>query len=260
VEIAFENLFFKHAKTDYPSKYGFHRHIHNLYEILYFKTGKASFSIANKKYLLEKGDLIIIPPALFHYVTAQEKHIYERYVLFFSNKNIPKPLLDECFKKFRIVNIAQRKELTEIFDRFDVHCSLFNNEKLELAIYAGLTELLLHISCVETDTIREELSSNEYVQKAIEFIDNNFCNIHNVDSVLQVVGLSYGYFTHIFKGALKIAPMKYVRAKKMLYAQSLIKQGEKPTNICFNCGFEEYMSFYRAFKKFFGYPPSSCSS
>jgi len=256
-ETSFKNLLYKHLVTDNPSKYDFHKHMHNLYEILYFKVGKAAFIVGNKTYVLEEGDLIIIPPAMFHYISAEENHIYERYVLNFNEKNLPLPILDECFREFRIIHIKERNEIINLFERFDICHRDFQNEKLELAVYSCLTELLLYLSCIKTDISREEISNNAYVQKAVDLIDNNFCNIDSIDYILQAINISYGYFLHVFKEALKVAPMEYVRAKKLLYAQTLIKQGEKPTKVCYKCGFDEYTSFYRAYKNFFGMPPSS---
>lgn len=49
--------------------------------------------------------------------------------------------------------------------------------------------------------------------------------------------------------------MQYVRNKKVLYAQNLIKSGIRPTKAYTMAGFEDYTTFYRSYKLFFGHSP-----
>ena len=44
--------------------------------------------------------------------------------------------------------------------------------------------------------------------------------------------------------------------KRLIYAQKLIVKGQKPSKTYSDSGFSDYSSFYKAYLKFFGYPPS----
>ena len=59
----------------------------------------------------------------------------------------------------------------------------------------------------------------------------------------------------IFKNEMGIGIMQYVRNKKVLLANRMIREGEKPTDIYLECGFSNYTSFYRAFYAYFGASP-----
>ena len=56
-----------------------------------------------------------------------------------------------------------------------------------------------------------------------------------------------------------MTPAKYILSKRMLKAQKMIHRGEKPTAVYIKCGFDDYATFFRNYKKYFGYPPSAAA-
>ncbi len=48
----------------------------------------------------------------------------------------------------------------------------------------------------------------------------------------------------------------YIVEKRLIYAHKLISENEKPTKIYLDCGYNDYPTFYKAYLKMFGYPPS----
>jgi len=61
-------------------------------------------------------------------------------------------------------------------------------------------------------------------------------------------------FQH-FKNELGVSIHKYITEKRMIYARKLIYSGENPTNIFEKCGFSDYSTFYKAYKKMFSVSP-----
>ena len=56
---------------------------------------------------------------------------------------------------------------------------------------------------------------------------------------------------------MNVPLMRYIRTRKILYADSLIKRGMKPMDAFNRSGFTEYTSFYRAYKQILGHSPSA---
>nr|MBQ4319131.1 AraC family transcriptional regulator [Clostridia bacterium] len=59
-----------------------------------------------------------------------------------------------------------------------------------------------------------------------------------------------------FRKELGITLHRYITEKRLSYARKLIMDNENPTNIFLDCGYGDYSSFYRAYSKMFGHPPS----
>ena len=50
--------------------------------------------------------------------------------------------------------------------------------------------------------------------------------------------------------------MHYIREKKILLADNMIKEGKRPIDVAKECGYENYISFYRAYQLYFNHSPS----
>ena len=72
--------------------------------------------------------------------------------------------------------------------------------------------------------------------------------------------MSESAFAHLFKKELGMPPHKYIEEKRLYYAKHLISKGEKPSKIYSECGWSDYSSFYKAFRKMFGISPSEMQS
>ncbi|MBR2181446.1 MAG: AraC family transcriptional regulator [Oscillospiraceae bacterium] len=64
----------------------------------------------------------------------------------------------------------------------------------------------------------------------------------------------FRFFDNRFSG--RTAIYRYITEKRLIYAHNLITNNNPPTKIYLDCGYRDYTSFYRAFVKMFGYPPS----
>ena len=79
----------------------------------------------------------------------------------------------------------------------------------------------------------------------------------SVEALSKQMCLSVSGFTHLFKKELGITVHQYVKQRRLIYAQTLLQAGNKPTKVFAACGYGDYSSFYKAYMDFFGYPPSA---
>lgn len=60
-------------------------HKHDYYEILFFLEGSVTTVVGDSTYRLEPGDLVIVPPGIFHYSHIDtSKTPYRRFTLWIS--------------------------------------------------------------------------------------------------------------------------------------------------------------------------------
>jgi AraC-like DNA-binding protein len=57
-----------------------------------------------------------------------------------------------------------------------------------------------------------------------------------------------------------ISVYRYIMIKRLLMARQLLAAGEPAGQVCANCGFSDYTSFYRAFKTEYGISPGAFST
>ena len=74
-----ENLFFKHEISRNLPRDAYSMHSHNMYELLYFVSGDATHVIEDRQYKLKRGDLILIRPSKYHFISIDSACDYERY-------------------------------------------------------------------------------------------------------------------------------------------------------------------------------------
>ena len=74
-------LFYYNDKHITPLK----EHSHKYYEFYFFLGGEVSITIKKQTYSLEKGNMILLPPGVKHYVTIHDPDIaYQRFVFWIT--------------------------------------------------------------------------------------------------------------------------------------------------------------------------------
>ena len=73
-----ENFIFEHKISHSSNKKYFLNHMHNEWELYYFIQGNTQFFLNGVSYQLQPNDLLLIPPAMFHFATPKESDAYER--------------------------------------------------------------------------------------------------------------------------------------------------------------------------------------
>ena len=72
--------------------------------------------------------------------------------------------------------------------------------------------------------------------------------------------MSPSQINRIFNKITGTSVYNYVLSKRLVYAQGMIMRGEGAGSACVACGFRDYSSFFRQYKKRFGTPPSSLNN
>ena len=60
----------------------------------------------------------------------------------------------------------------------------------------------------------------------------------------------------LFSKYMNKTPLAYLNERRLYYANKKIAAGAKPSAIFRECGFDDYTSFFRAYKRLYGHAPS----
>jgi AraC-like DNA-binding protein len=142
----------------------------------------------------------------------------------------------------------------------DYYCKHFEGDELK-KILADLVEEIFYNIIIVTEKypqnkLNGNYTANPIIASVIEYIDNNISRHFTIEDLCNELFVSKSYLHQLFLRHMQMSPQKYVNSKRLLMAQKEIRAFAKPTEVFAKCGFSDYSSFYRAYKKFFGYPPS----
>ncbi len=246
-------------------------HYHDYVEILYGTDCDAFVWIGGKEYNLKTGDLIIVNSRIPHGVRsnsnkksdyivikflpqilyAAEQSVFEfKYVLpFVADTDIFKNIFTVNELKNSEIPVIMRDIMTEWDERSYGY-------EIALRIYVNRIVLWL-IRNWETSNIGiyENYNTMAIIQRAIEYTQKNFQEA-DLNSVADQCGLSYSYFSRIFKRVMKKSFSEYVNYIRITEGQRLLASTSKSiTEIAQDVGLSTSSYFIDLFKKQTGITP-----
>ena len=238
-----------------PSPESFSGHSHNLYEILYFIKGDATYVIEDKKYKLSGGDLIITRPSKYHFIQMDSDADYERHNILFDHKRlgIDMRLLP---KDIDVVNLKSDSIIGNVFKKFGYYAENFSEKDFMNISALLIQEMMYNLSLIKNESENNYSVINPLLSRALGYIGENIFTIKEISEVAQAVFVTDSYLYRLFKKELLKSPKKYIVEKRLIYAQNQIKRGRRPTEVAVECGFDDYTTFYRNYVEIFGKNPS----
>ncbi|MHA8065308.1 AraC family transcriptional regulator [Aquirufa sp. ROCK2-A2] len=100
------------------------------------------------------------------------------------------------------------------------------------------------------------LKQQERTHRIYQFVEKNFQNPIDIQSISDEVSLSVPAFCRYFKKSTHLTYTDFVNQYRVNYAKKLLLQHKTVTETCFTSGFESLSYFNRVFKKWTGEVPS----
>ena len=266
-----ENKYFSVAHL-YKDEKAMEMHIHDCYEVYFSISGGKQFLIDNQVYDIAPGDLFLINQYDSHYLTQIDKELHERIVImidpdYMKEISSKETDLDACFQK-RTRSFSHKVSLTQeqqgrflYFINKIVTSNGFGHDLLERATF---TELFVMINKIvsdrESDKTTESTSTyNEQVDAILSYINNNIQYPVSIGDLSKHFYISESYICRIFKSATGTTINKYMTARRISIAKSLLAEGVGVSEVCDRCGFSDYSNFLKAFTKSVGISPKKYS-
>jgi len=233
--------------------------VRSQYLIHYIISGEGSYTVNNKTYKLKKNEGFLIRPGTVTYYEADKDNPWsymwigfngvkaETY-LSYANLNEENLIFeyskDDTLKEY-ISEMLQLKEMD------------YSNElKLEGLLYFFMSKL------VETrkDIFNQKpyKSAELYLEKSIEFIENNYPNNIKINDIANYIGINRSYLTHIFKKNIDISPQEFLVNYKIDKACNLLQNTDLSIKVvAHSIGYSDPLTFSKIFKKVKGESPKN---
>jgi AraC-like DNA-binding protein len=218
------------------------RHCHSKYEMIAVADGDITVMLEGRNYRLKKKQVIIIPPLFYHSVAANGEGSYRRITALFGNDAIPSVLQSEFAKQERNAEINNYH-----IEKFKEIC-----QKEDTAFFSPLLQGLLteiFYDAFMTPQAPEKIETDEFLQKAFEYIDRHLSEKILLDDLARCTARSKSSFCHLFEEKMNISPKQYILQKKLALASKLIDDGVPHTVAATQVGYENYSNFYRLYRK-----------
>ena len=235
-------------------------HMHGNYELYCFVSGDAHYAVEGRIWKLEYGSVLLMSPGESHNLILNSPKPYERYTLNFSESDVPADLrellirLSEQAPEER--NYYGGSEFSGVtpLDLFRAMCA-GNAEDAPLRIRAFLPALLALLGQRKQ---KPETAANARTEgtEMVDWINAHLCDPVSLAQLAERFHRSISQTQRIFLAATGTTVGQYCRTKRLLRARQLIEGGTGAQAACAACGFGDYSSFFRLYKKQFGDAPS----
>lgn len=226
--------------------------VRSKFVIHYVLDGSGQF--CGKKIGRGKG-FLICPDKLHSYSSDENSPLKYGWISFFGNK--ASKLLEQAGLTLenQIFDCDWVDELDEIFERL---CTPRRSDADEYLLGCFHILMSFHIRS-QSDKNSARLRGNprkEHIDKAIDFIKNNYSHKLTVAEVSSRLYLSPHYLSNLFHEELGISPQQYIMSVRMKRAAELLAIGELlVTDIAHSVGYPDALGFSKLFKKFYGISP-----
>ena len=227
------------------------------YLIHFVLSGQGKFSIRGKDYFLEPGYGFLIPPEELVFYQADKEDPWTYVWVGFSGntaqdtvKTMGLSLNNPIFMSERGEELYQAvKDMME-HNTYGIANDLRRNGQLQLFL-SIIAESVPIEKKSETDT------ADNYVRRAVEFIQGNYCNPIKVTDVADYVCINRSYLYTLFRTGVGMSPQQFLTTFRITKAAELLQLTEHPIeSIALSCGYMDPLVFTKAFKQMKGVSPS----
>ena len=245
---------FKHTtgKTDiYP------RMFHNWYEIYLLLNGEVEYINNQTRQTLQPLQLVIIPPGVYHQFNVTGNiDAYERCVIDISPDIFDTGVLDTALSHKELLTLTKNDRI--ILNFLYLSEAITETDKSDFAYILSAVAIDI-IFLIKRSSKVNELNGNSISPLSVNlmrYIDAHYMEVLNLDKLSNEFHFSKSSLCHIFKKDFGISIKQYILTKRINAANLALQKGNAPEKVSMMTGFSNYSSFYRAYRKHYGFAPS----
>ena len=242
-------------------------HSHSFYEVIFCRASdRVEYLVGSRHYRLSAGDIVIVAPGAGHMPLLPEdmQYPYERDVLW-VNSGFMKKLMGlfpgSRIEKMRDVLLFRTKgtPYSYIGEFFADGTKETMTQKTgyDKIVVADAILIISHILRAMSEGNSKEFEPEKptMINALIEYIEGHLDEKLNLDEVAADFYISRGTVNKLFRESLDTTFYKFVTQRRLILAKVLMGEGESLDLVSAKCGFADYSTFYKAFKKEYGISP-----
>lgn len=256
----------QHTVDRYPNPADYQMHAHEMHEIYYYIGGDGSYRVEGTEYPLEPGSLLLMRAGETHKLQIRPGKPYERITLHFApdilhavdtRDLLMQPFTDRPLGRSNLydrthwpMGRAQSYLKSMCIDSADPYTRALTIRAYLMPLLTEIRDCFLQRRQDDVPPERRDTS-----RELVEYINENLTDAFSLDTLAERFFLSKSQINRLFRRATGSSVWEYVLIKRLLAARQEIRAGTPAGDACQSCGFRDYSSFFRAYKKRFGVSP-----
>lgn len=244
-------------------------HYHDFDKILIFLRGDVSYIVEGRSYPLSPYDIVLVRHNEIHKPVIHSSEAYERIIVYISPGFLDSYRtgsydLGYCFRKsadehssvLRIPSprpdplLKATTRLEQSFQDTDYASDLYRQ--------VLFLEFMIHLNRAARHNSLDFINTGDAhpkIQHIMQYINDNLTTQLTIDQIAERFYMSRYHMMRTFKEETGCTIGNYISQKRLALARELIQRRIPITQVCFDCGFRDYSTFSRAYKKLFRETP-----
>ena len=243
-------------------------HSHSYFEMVYILSNSgAQYLVGTKRYLLQRGDIILVPPGVGHkpLFPAELAEPYKRIVLWISTdftesiKQITKYDGKEYFREniYLLRTAGTPWEYLGTYFQTGLKEAQEKKPGWEVFLYGNTMQLLINFyrALLDSNSHPARTEKPELLDDVVSYIESHLHEKISLADTASRFYVSESTIGQTFQKKMHVSFYHYVTQRRLIAAKSMILEEANLDTLSEKVGFTDYSTFYRAFKKEFGISP-----
>lgn len=247
-------------------------HYHSHYEILFYLGEGLDYQVDSNLYHLQRGDLLLLPPYVTHHPivrSEQKESTHERFVLWFSQEwwRSVSDITSEMEFCFNIVKTKQDYLLRTtqatwngFVNYLQTICNQLEEKKIcyQVVTRASVAVFMTHLNWTVFYKNTQKTTDEEHQELfhlVQGYIYTHLSEKITLEQTARELLVSKSTITNLFRDYFGVSFYQYVTERRLVAVKNNILSGIPISSAWENCGFFDYSTFYRSFKKEYGMSP-----
>jgi AraC-like DNA-binding protein len=241
-------------------------HFHSFDKAIIFLSGRVAYYVEDKTYHLRPWDVLLVGHDQVHRPVIAADEVYDRVIFYVNPAYLAReaPLTDMFERaaqtRYNIIrpDTRERLALSEMYIALEgeLRNPQFGAEALKGAIMTQIMITLNRVSLRGVAAGEINYVADPKISEIVEYILQNLSGELLIDKLAERFFVSPSFLMHRFREVTGYSPHNYITIKRMAQACELMLGGESATDAARQCGYADYSSFSRAYRKQYGVSPT----
>ncbi len=253
-----DSCYMHHTLTLDPAidDFSFKSHSHNMVEVYYFLRGNARFVVEGNIFPLERGNVLVLASGQTHNLLLEPSTVYERMALLIDVSAVPteyENLNEQIYEGANLFTLDKREQIWFEESFATITKSPDETQKHLIISFASMIFAMLGNKLNRNTQPRVE---DDMIKKTINYINKNLSDELSLEIIANALYCSRVTLNRKFREIMGCTVWEYVIRRRIYSARQQLFLGDSITDAYQKSGFNDYSSFFRAYKKVVGISPS----
>lgn len=236
--------------------FSFKSHSHNMVEVYYFLRGNARFVVEGNIFSLERGDVLVMATGQTHHLLLEPSAVYERMALLIDTASVPPEYNEISEQIYDGSNLFKLNKSEQIWFEECFAIITKSSEDMQKNLVFSFATMLFSLISTKLTRATEPKIEDDVIKKTINYINKNLSNELSLDIIANSLYMSRVSLNRKFREMMGCTVWEYVVRRRIFAARQRLFLGGSVTDAYQKSGFNDYSSFFRAYKKVVGISPS----